>query len=78
MGRPSVGVADWQAFAGHWGVVKNGKTVVQHCGRRSNQTRISSDRTPDFFQGLCSTTTASARSNSDIGTRRGIWDGSTD
>jgi hypothetical protein len=53
MGRPSVGVADWQAFAGHWGVVKSGKTVVQHCGRRSNQTRIFSDRTPTMSFRAC-------------------------
>jgi hypothetical protein len=55
MGRPSVGVADWQAFAGHWGVVKSGKTAALRATVKPDQD-LQRSNSDDVFQGLCSTT----------------------
>lgn len=70
MGRPSVGVADWQALAAHWGWSRAESQYSKWCSTAGDQTRISSDRTPTISFRALQHSTASVRSNSDLGTRR--------
>lgn len=81
MGRPSVGVADYLVAGICWALGCGQGRKDSGCSTADDgQTRPGSPAIElrRCLSGPVQHNTASARSNSDIGTRRGIWDGSTD